>query len=730
MKSNKSKNDLKSRKKSLHAKKYKNSHNAINKPKMNLNSLQKIVGNIKSKGKTPSAKNMAVINVITVEDRNTALLELQRTHGNQYVQKVVGIQKKLKISEPGDIYEQEADKIAEMIVERNTSEFQYIQNNIEPGTIFRQPTKVTEEEKLYSEGEPPKWAMPLKKRMEINCQNNSFKDTVTSIIYSKVAMDSWLKNAKNDKKIYQELLNIIRSTHKFKEIDDANQFIQNSYLKAYAKVTGQKIPKGSSTVAAGQTHLTGGQSKLCKAEIIHDNNPFMIYPLWVHEYSHIKECAGFLREEKKEYLRSFDKDPTSRQMAERSNVPYEKVSEKYQNALTFIESDVKAYSNTINEIDAETKSFYEILNSCKQQKQKISRKEALNSDYHLDLVDTNTLIPADSQPLPNSVIRFFEPWFGDTSHVRIHTGEPSANAARSINALAFTLGQNVVFGAGQYAPNTERGLKLLAHELTHVMQQKEGTVSKKVAFKNHSPNIQRKIKTHREELENEALEKLPPNSVIEIKALIASEQFKKAIDKTIEESNLKNLINEETRKRISYEEKLEKLCRSSAKKEDEKKECGQIEGRTVTYIRDKITVIQIGPKAFESVSTLYSTLYHEHVHYTQDHSFDGPRDKNEKEVEAYYFNLKHAESTGIASDSFKVIDTFGNIREYYYKTDKKKYKKDYEWSKKETMRLLIKNINKTGDLIDYSVLKTFRDELLKKNELSIEDFFVIKKALK
>ncbi len=71
---------------------------------------------------------------------------------------------------------------------------------------------------------------------------------------------------------------------------------------------------------------------------------------------------------------------------------------------------------------------------------------------------------------------FFEPRFArDFGNVRLHTGHEAAELARSVQARAFTLGSSVVFGPGQYTPDTEGGRKLLAHELTHVVQQgKEG----------------------------------------------------------------------------------------------------------------------------------------------------------------------------------------------------------------------------------------------------------------
>ena len=59
----------------------------------------------------------------------------------------------------------------------------------------------------------------------------------------------------------------------------------------------------------------------------------------------------------------------------------------------------------------------------------------------------------------------------DFSRVRIHTGEQAARAAAGVNARAFTVGSDIVFGANRYSPGTSAGNRLLAHELTHVVQQ-------------------------------------------------------------------------------------------------------------------------------------------------------------------------------------------------------------------------------------------------------------------
>lgn len=76
------------------------------------------------------------------------------------------------------------------------------------------------------------------------------------------------------------------------------------------------------------------------------------------------------------------------------------------------------------------------------------------------------------EQLPADVRSFYEPRFGyDFSSVKIHNNATAAVSAKSINALAYTTGSNIVFGAGQYAPGSDGGKKLLAHELTHVIQQ-------------------------------------------------------------------------------------------------------------------------------------------------------------------------------------------------------------------------------------------------------------------
>ena len=82
------------------------------------------------------------------------------------------------------------------------------------------------------------------------------------------------------------------------------------------------------------------------------------------------------------------------------------------------------------------------------------------------------VLRSPGQPLDQSTRDFFEPRFGsDLSGVRVHTSALAAESASAVGARAFTVGNDIVFGRGEFAPGTTDGSRLLAHELTHYVQQ-------------------------------------------------------------------------------------------------------------------------------------------------------------------------------------------------------------------------------------------------------------------
>ena len=112
--------------------------------------------------------------------------------------------------------------------------------------------------------------------------------------------------------------------------------------------------------------------------------------------------------------------------------------------------------------------------------ERIRRKEGSTATPQVDGGLENFIgsLNGKGSPLSQETKSFFEPRLGhDLSDVRVHTNSGAAQSAENIGALAYTSGKNIVFNQGQYAPGSDDGKKLLAHELTHVVQQDNNTPS-------------------------------------------------------------------------------------------------------------------------------------------------------------------------------------------------------------------------------------------------------------
>jgi Domain of unknown function (DUF4157) len=93
----------------------------------------------------------------------------------------------------------------------------------------------------------------------------------------------------------------------------------------------------------------------------------------------------------------------------------------------------------------------------------------------------DAVVRTPGQPLDTATLGYFEPRFGqDLSRVRVHDDPAAALSARTVNANAYTVGTDVVFDRGRYAPATPEGRRLLSHELAHVVHQQEGAPARGV----------------------------------------------------------------------------------------------------------------------------------------------------------------------------------------------------------------------------------------------------------
>ncbi|MEV6242739.1 DUF4157 domain-containing protein [Lentzea sp. NPDC051838] len=91
--------------------------------------------------------------------------------------------------------------------------------------------------------------------------------------------------------------------------------------------------------------------------------------------------------------------------------------------------------------------------------------------------DSPNVITSGGSPMAPEVRTDMEGRFGaDFSDVRVHTDSAAHDSAKSVNAQAYTVGSNIVFQRDKYDPGSDSGKHMLAHELTHVVQQRSGPV--------------------------------------------------------------------------------------------------------------------------------------------------------------------------------------------------------------------------------------------------------------
>jgi hypothetical protein len=110
---------------------------------------------------------------------------------------------------------------------------------------------------------------------------------------------------------------------------------------------------------------------------------------------------------------------------------------------------------------------------CKSQAMQLQRSPASSAAGNATAPPiVNEVLNSPGKPLDAATRNFMEPRFGaDFNNVRVHTGDKASESAKAVGALAYTVGRDIVFATGQYNTASSAGNKLLAHELTHTVQQ-------------------------------------------------------------------------------------------------------------------------------------------------------------------------------------------------------------------------------------------------------------------
>ena len=126
---------------------------------------------------------------------------------------------------------------------------------------------------------------------------------------------------------------------------------------------------------------------------------------------------------------------------------------------------------------------------CDEEEKNLQRKEN-NSNSILDTGTIDTVLNSSGKNLDKDTRSFMESRFNhDFSDIKIHDDELAAKSASSMNALAYTSGNNIVFNSGQYNSSTDTGRRLLAHELTHALQQQDNQgIQRKIEVEDPTAN--------------------------------------------------------------------------------------------------------------------------------------------------------------------------------------------------------------------------------------------------
>jgi len=125
--------------------------------------------------------------------------------------------------------------------------------------------------------------------------------------------------------------------------------------------------------------------------------------------------------------------------------------------------------------------------------ERLQAKRVLANDSEETAVPSivHEVLRSTGQPMGRDTRAFFEPRFGhDFSEVRIHADTQASEAASAVNARAFTIGRDMVYGSGQYRPHSLSGLKLIAHELTHIIQQSRGRLGSRDVVQRKKPSAE------------------------------------------------------------------------------------------------------------------------------------------------------------------------------------------------------------------------------------------------
>jgi hypothetical protein len=381
---------------------------------------------------------------------HSTILNLQQGYGNRYVQRL--IQTKLKIGQPGDKYEQEADRVAEQVMRMPESACLECEKEQpirrKPAIIHlsvqRQVEKEDEEERVQ-----PKSITLLTNYSIIRKQANEEKKEEEEVAQAKPLAEQITPLVQRQVEEEEE-----EEPVQAKSISTQNIFPVQRQAEEEEK---EEEPIQTKPLVGQITPLV---QKQAEEEEKMEEEPVQAKSIAAQIAPSVQRQAED-EEEEEEPIQpksiGSQMTPLVQRQAEEEKEEEEPVQTKpsFEQIIPSIQRQVAKEEEEKEEEPVQTQ-----------------RSSGKTSTVTSGLESGINAMKGRGRPLDTDTRAFFEPRFGvDFSGVRVHTGTEAVEMNRRLNSQAFTHGRDIYFSSGRYNPATPSGKRLLAHELTHVVQQ-------------------------------------------------------------------------------------------------------------------------------------------------------------------------------------------------------------------------------------------------------------------
>jgi hypothetical protein len=410
------------------------------------------------------------------------ILNLQRSIGNRAVHRMFNqgeIQAKLKIGRPNDIYEQEADRIAEQVVNMPEPSLYRKKTDTAYGQIQRVCPECEDELQRQEEEDEELQPKPLANEITPFFQRQAEPEEEEEI---------------QTKHLLERNASLDQVPHIQRACPECERDLQRQKEEEEEELQPKPLADQITPLAQRQAEPEEEEEIQPKAysesNALQDQGP--------HIQRTCSECGDNLQrqeEDEEEELQPKSLADQITPLVQKQSEPEEEeeIQPKAYSERSALQDQGPHIQRACSECDdnlqrqeedeeeeLQPKSLVDQITPLVQKQPKPEEAESLqtenvsnNSSDSTPTVERHIdSIRNGGHPMPASEREYFESRIGyDFSRVRLHTGSQAAESAKKINAKAFTIGTDIVFGSGQYRPQTQDGKRLLAHELTHVVQQ-------------------------------------------------------------------------------------------------------------------------------------------------------------------------------------------------------------------------------------------------------------------